>query len=282
MRSHVNHIPGTHNFEQDNREQLYAAIGDYFFPGDATFRRTENPSSQELKTAEQLLVPLPADNVDFHRLAESLAVKLPHVSDLPADAETAKTWQKQQRERLQALLRVPNHAVTAEQSERLPDTDEQPGAIVSNSRVKIGNQWTVPVTSITPLTKQVPDTVILIADSGRASLAERAGQLAAKGHRVLAVDPLFIGASQVKAQDPDYTYPLLMSAAGERALGIQAAQLVAIARWANKSKVNGPVTLAASGPRASLAALVATAIEPDAIDRVELTDSLASPGRLQS
>jgi hypothetical protein len=92
----------------------------------------------------------------------------------------------------------------------------------------------------------------------------------------MAVDPLFIGASRVKAQDPDYTYPLLMSAVGERPLGIQAAQLVAIARWARKEKVYGPVTLAASGPRASLAALVAAAIDPEAIDRVELTDSLAS------
>ena len=35
LRSHVNHVPGTHNFEQDNREQLYAMIGDFFYPGDA-------------------------------------------------------------------------------------------------------------------------------------------------------------------------------------------------------------------------------------------------------
>ncbi len=198
------------------------------------------------------------------------------IAVLPTDLESATTWQTKQRERLKALLRVPNYEVTDEQFEQLSDTDEQPGAIVANCRVKIGNQWTVPVTSIVPLTKQVPDTVILVADSGRASLAKRAEQLAANGHRVLAVDPLFIGASQVKAQDPDYTYPLMMSAAGERALGIQAAQLMAIARWANKNRVEGPVTLVASGPRVSLATLVAAAIEPDAIDRLELTDSLAS------
>jgi dienelactone hydrolase len=276
LRSHVNRNPGTHNFEQENREQLYAAIGDYFYPGDAAFRRTEIPSSGELKTAEQLLVPLPTDNIDFHRLAESLTAALPREPDLPTDAEKAKTWQNQQRERLKALLRVPNYEVTDEQFERIPDVTEQPSAIVAACRIEIGNQWTVPVTSIMPLTKQVPDTVVLVADSGRASLAERAERLAAEGHRVMAVDPLFIGASRVKAQDPDYTYPLLMSAVGERPLGIQAAQLVAIARWARKEKVYGPVTLAASGPRASLAALVAAAIDPEAIDRVELTDSLAS------
>ena len=31
LRSHVNHVPGTHNFEQENREQLYAVIGDFLF-----------------------------------------------------------------------------------------------------------------------------------------------------------------------------------------------------------------------------------------------------------
>jgi len=33
LRTHVNHDPGSHNFERDNREQLYKMIGDHFFGG---------------------------------------------------------------------------------------------------------------------------------------------------------------------------------------------------------------------------------------------------------
>ena len=78
----------------------------------------------ELKTAEQLNVPLPADNVDFHRLAESLASKLPRDAALPTDKRAAEGWQQQKRERLKALLRVPNYQATA-----LDDKHERRGRV---------------------------------------------------------------------------------------------------------------------------------------------------------
>ncbi len=39
LRSHVNHDPGTHNFLKENREQLYAMIGDFFYPEDEKYPR---------------------------------------------------------------------------------------------------------------------------------------------------------------------------------------------------------------------------------------------------
>ncbi|MEX2113955.1 MAG: hypothetical protein WD845_12265 [Pirellulales bacterium] len=276
LRSHVNHKPGTHNFEQENREQLYAAVGDYFYPGDANFVRTEIPSNDELKTAEELFVPLPQENVDFHRLALSLATTLPRKPDLPLDSAEAKTWQRQQRERLKALLRVPNYE-SAEVSSAITGTPS--AQVMFGLRVNLRDTWTVPISMLTASGQHVGKTIV-IADGGRASAAADIERLAGDGHFVFAVDPLFFGESKVKAQDPEYTYPLLVSAAGERALGIQAAQLAAIARMLNKgSPEQGgdlPVTIKAIGPRASLAALVAAAIEPDAITGVELSGSLSS------
>ena len=69
-------MPGTHNFEQENREQLYAS-GDFFIPATRGFARAEIPSQAEFKTAAELHVPLPADNLDFHRLAQVLVTSLP-------------------------------------------------------------------------------------------------------------------------------------------------------------------------------------------------------------
>ena len=73
-------------------------------------------------------------------------------------------------------------------------------------------------------------------------------------------------------------YPLLVAAMGERPLGIQAGQLAAVARWAQTLdlKRQGGITLVARGPRSSVAAPVAAAIEPGAIERLELSGAPAT------
>ncbi len=77
------------------------------------------------------------------------------------------------------------------------------------------------------------------------------------------------------ARTPSYTYALFIAAVGERPLGIQAAQLAALARWA-RARDDQPIEIVAIGPRAATAALVASAIEPQAIAGLELGDALAS------
>jgi hypothetical protein len=116
----------------------------------------------------------------------------------------------------------------------------------------------------------------VLGDAGRSALDSDIMDFARRGYRVLAIDPLLLGESKIKAQDPDYLYPLFVAAVGERPLGIQAGQLVAIARWARDKESAEAVRLVAHGPRASMAALVATAADPSSIDSAELTDSLAS------
>ncbi len=59
-------------------------------------------------------------------------------------------------------------------------------------------------------------------------------------------------------------------AIGERPLGIQAAQLSAVARFAHDEHPGEGIKIIAVGPRAGMAALVAAAIATDAIQAVEL------------
>jgi hypothetical protein len=272
LRSHVNQVPGTHNFEKENREKLYAMIGDFFYPNDEQFVRDEIPSESELKTAEELSVPLPDDNVDFHRLAQSLLADLPRHPALPTDRQSAESWQRQNRERLKALLKVP-HYDTASADEKTQEDDDRR---ITTRLLKIGDSWTVPAVEIVSGSTGPAETIVLVADEGRASAASEAARLVAAGHRVVAVDPLFIGESKIKSQDPQYTFPLFVAAVGERPLGIQAAQLAAIARWLKARYADQGVGIVAIGRRASAAAIVAVAIEPEAIDRVELAGALAS------
>jgi hypothetical protein len=37
LRSHVNDVPGTHNYEVDNRQAFYRMVGDFFYPGSKEF-----------------------------------------------------------------------------------------------------------------------------------------------------------------------------------------------------------------------------------------------------
>src|SRR5205823_11650475 len=76
LRSHVNFVPGTHNFEQENREAFYRMVGDFFYPGDAHFNAREIPSTSEVKTQDDMAVPLPSPNQDFHTLAVALSKDL--------------------------------------------------------------------------------------------------------------------------------------------------------------------------------------------------------------
>ncbi|MGD9723145.1 MAG: alpha/beta hydrolase family protein [Pirellulales bacterium] len=278
LRSHVNRVPGTHNFEQENREQLYAAVGDYFYPGDARFVRSEIPSKDELKTAAELTVPLPADNVDFHRLAESLAGELPRDGELPLNHADAVRWQQQKRAELKSLLRLPSYAVRGLQEEAITLSAATDAFIAKRRVFKINDSWMLPATLIVPKKRKHTGVVISIADAGRAALAEHVARSLESGLLVIAFDPLFLGEGQVKSQDPEYTYPLFVQAVGERPLAIQAAQLIAIARW-QKAHFKDPlmaVTVKAVGPRASMVALVAAALEPEAITGTELSGGLSS------
>jgi hypothetical protein len=272
LRWHVNHVPGTHNFEKENREKLYAMIGDFFYSNDEQFARDEIPSESELKTAEELSVPLPDDNVDFHRLAQSLLADLPRDLALPTDKQAAESWQRQNRDRLKALLKVP-HYDAASANEKTQEKDDRR---ITTRLLKIGDSWTVPSVEIVSPSAEPGETVVLVADEGRSSAAAEAARLLAAGNRVVAIDPLFFGESKIKAQDSQYTFPLFVAAVGERPLGIQAAQLAAIARWLKNQYADKPVGIAAVGRRASAAAIVAAAIEPKAIDRVELSGALVS------
>ena len=111
--------------------------------------------------------------------------------------------------------------------------------------------------------------MILIGDQGRAALASEAQRLVSEGRRVIAVDPFYFGESKISKRD--FLFALLISSVGDRPLGIQASQIGAIARW-----LKTPVSIEAFGPRSSLIASVAAALDPRAIASVNTHDALSS------
>jgi len=268
LRYHVNDDPGTHNYEHDNREAFYRMLGDFFFPGDDQFERQEIPSEDELKTAEELLVELPDKNEDFNTLALGLAKNLPRDAELPKQQRAARQWQKSRRASLRALVRAKDYAVQASDSGR----QTKAGLEATFWWLQMDEDWTLPAVEL--VQGDPKSTAILVADRGRSSTAADAAGLLAAGHRVLAVDTTSIGECEIK--EKGWLFPLLIAAVGDRPLGLEASQLAAVARWSVDKHQTGPVTLCARGPRTAAVALVAAALEQEAIGRVELDDSLGS------
>jgi dienelactone hydrolase len=267
LRSHINEDPGTHNFGLDNRQQLYRMIGDHFFAGEKSFVAKEIPSNDELKSKADLLVELPKENADFHTLALSLSKNLPRNAALPGDAKSIPKWRAERRKALAELLRLDEYGVQAIEGAK---TELEEGTAI-DWRLRIGGNWTVPATELTG--KEANSTVILIADAGRKRVAAEAQALLNAGHRVLAVDLFYMGESKIAKRD--FLFGLLVSAVGKRPLGVQAAQLTAIAAWSKKQH-GVPVRLLAIGPRTSLMALTAAALKPAALEQVELRKSYGS------
>ncbi len=266
LRSHINSDPGTHNYEKDNRQAFYRMVGDFFYPGDHSYSAAEIPSEKELKTKDQLNVPLPASNADFHSLALALAKNLPNAPDLPADREAARRWQGAQREKLRTVVQAREFTARADKA----GTDAKAGVRATFWRLKLNGagayQWTVPVVDL--LQGGAKGTTVLVADGGRAGASAEVERLLKAGQRVLAVDPWYFGESKIEAHD--WLFALVVSAVGDRPLGLQASQVGAVARWARGPLSAGPVTLVAIGPRSSAIALVAASVEDGAIGKVQL------------
>ena len=256
LRTHINFKPGTHNFGVDNRQQLYRFIGDVFYPDDKDFNRDEIPSEKEIKTYDQLIVPLPKDNQTFNTLALGLIKYLP---------KSQSGSQAEQRAKLLKIIHAKNYKAKAKEIEGEGDIDG-----VTHYQFQIGNDWTVPGTVITPADPK--GTALLIADAGRKTQAARVKALLAKGQRVIAFDPFFFGESKIKSRD--FLHVILMHAVGERSLGVQSGQITALANWA-KNEFGSDVNLKSIGPRLSVAARLA-AVQTDAIATVELEQPMKS------
>ncbi len=267
LHSHVNYDPGTHNFEKDNRQALYKVIGQHWYSGNANFSADEIPCDKEIKTADQLQVELPEDNLDLHQLALRLASGLPVTPAPPKEGKELAAWQVDARKRLAGVIAYHPWEVEATKA----NVEISGGVQVTRWKLKITKEWTVPAVELAPA--EAKSTVLLIADGGRGAAEEKIKKLLDEKVRVVVLDPYMFGESNMKNRA--YLFALLVSAVGERPLGVQASQVAAAARWLKKERGES-VRLEAIGPRTSLIALAAAGLETDAIKSVGTEGELAS------
>ncbi len=261
LQVHVNKVPGTHNYGLDNRQALYRFLGAVFFPDDPRYPKDEIPSDKELKTAEQLKVALPKDNLTINDVALGLAKSLPRGSLAEASIALASTVVSDSFEH----VLVDNIAWS--------QTND---GVVAVAHAYLDRALTLPVLELAKAGADAPrSTVLVLSDAGRKGAAALVKPALAAGSRVLTLDPVFLGETTLPHREQGL-FPLLVETFARTPLGMQADQVIAVARRAKASNTKAPLKLVAHGPRSCVVALVAAALAKHAVDEVELHEPLGS------
>ena len=114
----------------------------------------------------------------------------------------------------------------------------------------------------------------MLDDQGRKAAAADVSARVNRDEQVLALDLTFFGDTW-KDLEP-FSYVQILDGEGERAVGIQAAQLIEIAEWLRKRTGAQKVRLESRGIRTEAIALVVAALQPDVFSDVVVHEGMAS------
>jgi len=270
--THINTEPGTHNYDRDNREAFYRFLHSHVLVT-ATPQLADLPvNDAEIKTGEELAVPMPEKNKSLHELALDISKTLPRDETSPTDDHESSLWRENRRKLLQETVRRPAYDFTAE----LVEQADQDQLAISHWRLRLDDVWTLPMVEFRPADTR--ETCVVLCDLGRESIVLEVERLVAAGQRVIAVDLLGFGESDPGGGPGNHDDVILMliATAGERPLGIQAAQLAAITRWAADDSEKQAPSILAIGPRNSVVALIVAALEPELLSSLELRQAWKS------
>jgi hypothetical protein len=258
---HENADPSTHNYQLDNRLQAYRFFSRNF--GMPVIEQ-EIPVDDEIKSYDELVVGLPKDNLTIVGLARKLAqgISRPPTA-LSSDART----------KLKSLVRY--KPVSLEHAWALTNTknkglETRSYQFLFTNGLSAAGVWAKAINS----SNDAPATIVL-NDKGKKAAAGLVADRLNRGEQVLAVDLLFTG-DAAPAQDEFEEFPLMLATTGDRALGIEAAQLIALAQWMKKSFGSQKIQIESTGIRNQVAALIAAGVEPTLFSQVAIHEGMPS------
>jgi hypothetical protein len=259
---HENTDPADHNYQLDNRLQSYRFFGKHF---GLSGTGEEIPVGAEVKTFEELAIGLPKENLNILDLARKLA----HSTTRPASPS---------RELLKETVRF--RPIDVERAWIAGNTKRKELETLSY-RLDFSNGLSAVATWLKAIASPANAPVtIAIADDGRKTSAAEVSARVNRGEQVLALDLLLTGEMASGQRPGNTSFVHLLSTLGERALGIQVAQLIAAARWMQRLSGQARVRIATSGMRTQVIALTAAAVEPDIFSEVRISNGISSLGRL--
>jgi dienelactone hydrolase len=276
---HQNTDPGYHNYKLENRQQSYRFFDKYFH---LSASGKEIPADSEIRTYQQLVVGLPANNQTILGLARELAGRIKR-DPVPPPGGRAE-WAAAERAKLKQVVRY--KPVTMKHVWAVANTFNSGLASISY-RFELSNGLSA--TGVWFKETDTPEGApvdIVLDDKGRKGAAgevwnrmEEVAYLLNRGNQVVLVNLLFTGDDSPALKSPPYVPSLFSSAVatvGERPLGLESAQLAAVARWAQQTLNPCPVHVGLTGIRTQMAALIAAAVEPGLFSSVTVHHGMKS------
>ncbi|MCX6621464.1 MAG: hypothetical protein NTY38_10355, partial [Acidobacteria bacterium] len=252
---HENADPGTHNYQLDNRMASYHFLYRHLGLPDV---EAEELVGGELRSFEELEVGLPANNLSLLALARKLADTNRRPGGTREDLAEVVRFRQAKLRHPWAWKNTTNKGVDA----RPYLFDFEGGLPAAGVRVKaIGSR---PVRA-----------TIILNDQGKAEAAAEISERVNREEDVLAVDLLFTG-DAAPSDNGLMRMPQLFDAIGERALGIEAGQLVELARWVQATSGVKTMRLEVAGIRSQTVAMVAAALKPGLFSEVVVRQGMGS------
>jgi hypothetical protein len=256
---HENTDPGTHNYQVDNRQQSYAFFTRHF--GLPPVER-EIPVDAEIKSSAELTVGLPKDNLTILGLARRLAGQI----------------RRQRGDRAKLAQVVRYHDVKTEHAWALAVSKSR-GLETRGYRFDFQNGLGATGVWLRAITASPSAAVtIVLNDEGKKASQVEVSDRVNRGEEVLAADLLFTGDSAPPSSFRggkglgSAAYTQMIATAGERAIGLEAAQLIALAHWFARGKVR----VEANGIRSQVTALVAAGLQPQLFSEVAVSNGMSS------
>jgi len=264
-----NRVPGTHNYQLDNRLQAYRFFTEHFHLPVAT---TEIPAEADLKSVSELNAGLPANNLTTLGLAKKFAAEIVR-SPIPAESAARDAWARDRRTALGTLIRY--KPVSVANAWRMWNTKKQDLETLSY-RFDFSNDLSATGVWLKSIAAPAgaPATIVL-NDKGRKAASETVAALVNHHAQVLALDLVFNGETVPQSPDPT-DYEMLIASMGDRPLGLEVAQLVGAAKWLKEVSGQTAVRLEATGIRSQVVALAAAALEPALFSEVATSGGMRS------
>lgn len=281
FRWHENRDPGTHNYQLDNRLQAYRFFSTHFKLPPI---ETEDLSGVALNSYDELVVGLPKDNLTILGLARQLAGTLKR-SPIPQEAAARAAWAPAERKELESLIRLKPLSIKRDwtiANTKNKGIETKSYLFEMNNGLSANGVWVKGI--------DAPDNgavSIVLNDKGKRAAGEPVSDRVNRGEQVLAVDLVFNGdawwirapATPERETGP-WAYVQMLHGTGDRALGLEVAQLLEIARWLQVRSGATKIRLESSGMRNQVVSLIASAVRPDLFSEVVIRDGIRSLSHL--
>jgi len=282
---YVNENPGTHNYQRDNREQAYRFFGEYL---QTPLQAKEIVSDDEVHTSQELAVGLPPESLTLLSLAQKGTSRFHRAGIAPAGV-ARNEWSTQRREELRRLLHYnPTPLGRAWQL----DTGHRDGIDSLSYLFEMNDGLSVSGVLLkgadTPSTAPV---TLILDDRGRGMAFAEVAARVDRGDQVMAANLLFTD-EKVMTKQPDGVgtvgssmgslglYAQVFDTVGDRALGVEAAEVVELAKWLRARSNHQTIRVESHGIRSQTVALMAVALEPALFSEFVATKGMTSFGYL--